>query len=60
MSQTYNAVDEFKTLFTLVSTAAAMAAQIAAIKAVVDAGVSLSGDVHIAGVADEEFARRID
>ncbi|MFK7801190.1 MAG: ArgE/DapE family deacylase [Anaerolineae bacterium] len=34
----------------------AMAAQIAAIKAVVDAGISLKGDVHIAGVADEEFA----
>ena len=34
----------------------AMAAQIAAIKAVVDAGIELKGDVHIAGVADEEFA----
>lgn len=34
----------------------AMAAQIAAVKAVVDAGISLKGDVHIAGVADEEFA----
>ena len=34
----------------------AMAAQIAAVKAVIDAGIPLSGDVHIAGVADEEFA----
>jgi acetylornithine deacetylase len=34
----------------------AMAAQLAAVKAVIDAGISLSGDVYIAGVADEEFA----
>lgn len=34
----------------------AMVAQLAAVKAVVDAGIVLNGDVHIAGVADEEFA----
>ncbi|MEM8858818.1 MAG: ArgE/DapE family deacylase [Chloroflexota bacterium] len=34
----------------------AMAAQIGAFKALADAGISLKGDLHIAGVADEEFA----
>lgn len=34
----------------------AMAAQIGAYKAIADAGIILRGDLHIAGVADEEFA----
>ena len=34
----------------------AMAAQIGALKMVADAGLTLRGDIHIAGVADEEFA----
>ncbi len=34
----------------------AMAAQLGALKIILDSGISLKGDVHVAGVADEEFA----
>lgn len=34
----------------------AMAAQLGALKIILDSGIKLSGTVHVAGVADEEFA----